>query len=76
MQQRANTMLMIAVMALVCPSTSVAEVVHQARLDTVADLSLQPAGCLQVVSRKSMFIERTQDLARSAAGHDGSFHNR
>lgn len=41
-------------MALVCPSTSVAE----------------------VVSRKSMFIERTRDLARSAAGPDGSFHNR
>ena len=76
MQQRTITVFMIAVMALVCPSTSVAEVVHQARLDTIADLALQSAGGLQVVSRKSMFIERTRDLARSAAGPDGSFHNR
>jgi len=30
----------------------------------------------QVVSRKSVFTERSQELARAAAGHDGSFRNR
>ncbi len=42
----------------------------------VAGTCIERFAIRQVVSRKSVFTERSQELARAAAGHDGSFRNR
>ena len=42
----------------------------------VAGTCIERFAIRQVVSRKSVFTERSQELARAAAGHDGSFKNR
>ncbi len=42
----------------------------------VAGTCIERFAILQVVSRKSVFTERSQELARAAAGHGGSFKNR